>query len=252
LTARYNPHRIEKQARKWPVSLSIESLEEDIKLRINMLWKTIEPAWVDPFACRYSISSDLQSEYGTDAARLAQISAQQGVLADSLLESSFKWLARLDFLMSIPAQEEFTPIPWLEAALQAHDHATLRNNCYAGLALLRKALHLAKPGRNLTPQQRNLVVSAVYPYAPLWAIFNLSPEFRLPEAVPAIAQSFTELSCIRFSLPKGGWHWKVFKRSSFAANPLGELLKIKWVAKAASGKIVRLESHEDGLKICFA
>ncbi|PKL43222.1 MAG: hypothetical protein CVV41_10915 [Candidatus Riflebacteria bacterium HGW-Riflebacteria-1] len=252
MTIRYNPHRIEKQARKWPVSLYREKLEDDIKLRINMLWKTSEHAWIDPFACRYSVRNELQSEYGTDAVRFAQISAQQANCAEALLESSFKWLARLDYLMNTSEQAAFDPIPWLETALQTYDHATTRNNCYAGLALLRKALRLAQPGKNLEPRQRDLVISVVYPYAPLWAIFNLSSEFLFPKAVPDIVRSFSELVCVKFSLPEGGWHWRVFARENYEADPLAELLKIKWVKKAADGKIVRLESHENRLKICFA
>ncbi|EKD82130.1 MAG: hypothetical protein ACD_39C01468G0002 [uncultured bacterium] len=251
MTARYNPHRIEKQARKWPVLFSAGSLEEDLKLRLNMLWNKTKQAWADPFCCKYAVNLDLLAEYGIDTVRLALISAQQKASADTLLESSFKWLARLDHLMNAAEQETFDPTPWLEAALQTYDHVMLRNNYYSGLALLRKALRSAPPGRNLPAHQRNLILSAVYPYAPLWATFNLPAELLFPTTISFTIESFEELACVRFSLPKGGWHWKVFERSSYEANPLAELLRLKWVKKAADGKIIRLESDKDGLRLCF-
>jgi len=251
LTARYNPHRIEKQARKWPVSFSPDCIETDLKFRINGLWNKANQAWSDPFSCNYLIDKDLQSEYGVDATRIAQISAQNRVSANSLLESAFKWLARLDYLINIVDQDTFNPIPWLEAALQMHDHVTLRDDYYAGLALLRKALRLAPPGKNLSMHHRQIVMAATYPYCPLWTTFNLSMEFSLPTALPVIIATYEKLACVRFSLPKSGWHWKVFERKSFDRNPVAEICQIKWVKKAVQNKVVRIEENENGLKLCF-
>lgn len=251
MTARYNPHRIEKQARKWPVLFSPENLESDLKQRISGLWNKVSHVWSDPFSCTYSVEKSLQSEYGTDAARLAQISAQGRISASLLLESSFKWLAKLDYLINMADQSAFNPIPWLEAALQMHDQIILRDNCYAGLALLRKALRSSPPGKNLAMRHRQLVLTAIYPYCPLWATFNAAPEFSLPLSLPAVTAAYEELACIRFSLPKGGWHWKVFERQTFDASPVKELCQVKWVAKAVYGKKVRVEHREEGLKLCF-
>ncbi|MBU1109100.1 MAG: hypothetical protein KKB51_20655 [Candidatus Riflebacteria bacterium] len=251
MTARYNPHKIEKQARKWPVSFSPESLETDLKLRISGLWEKTDHAWADPFFCKYSIDSTLQSEYGTDATRIAQIGAQKHTSVTSLLESSFKWLAKLDYLLNTADQMAFNPIPWLEAALQMHDHIMLRDNYYSGLALLRGALRASPPGKNQGIRHRQLVLAATYPYCPLWTTFNFSPKFNLLPSLPAVISAYEELECIRFSLPKGGWHWKVFERKRFVANPIEELCRIKWVKKAIHDKSVQIEKCEEGLKLCL-
>jgi len=251
LTIRYNPHRIEKQARKWPVSFSAYSLEEDIRLRFSMLWSDHAMGWADPFAVKPAIDENLLYEYGFDCARIAGICAQNRVSAASLLESSFKWLSRLDWFLNNSEKSAFATEPWLEAALQGHDQVIYRHRPYCAFALVRKALRLAPPDKNLDPLQKNLVISAVYPFCPLWARFNLLDETGIPAALPAIVEDFQEFACVRFSLPAGGWHWQVFERKSFSTSPQTELLKLKWVKKAAGNRSLRLEQAKEGLKICF-
>lgn len=251
MTARYNPHKIEKQARKWPVSLSADSLAEDIKMRMHMLWKKVEHVWLTPTFCDSQIDDDLLREYGTDAARLAIICAQGDVTPSSLLESSFKWLARLDAQTNYPAGSSFNEVPWLEAAMQGHDHVIARNNPYSGLALVRRALRLAPPTKDLSAIEKDLVISTIYPYCPFWAIFNLAPDFRLPAAIPDIATEFKKFICIRFSLPAGGWHWKVFDRLRFQADPAAEFCNVVWVKKASQGKKIKLEASSEGTRVCF-
>ncbi len=217
-----------------------------------MLWNEHEKAWADPFAVEPAVEKHLLEEYGFDSARIAGISSQGRVSAESLLESSFKWLSRLDWLLNASESTSFAVEPWLEAALQGRDHVIGRHRTYCGFALVRRALRLAPPGKNLKPLQKSLIISTVYPFCPLWARFNLMDESGIPQAIPTIAEGFAELICIRFSLPAGGWHWKVFNRSSFSAGPLTELLKLKWINKAAGGKALRLEQSAEGLRICFA
>lgn len=216
-----------------------------------MLWKEIKHVWLAPSFGDCQISDDLIAEYGTDATRLAKICAQGNVTAASLLESSFKWLAKLETMMNLPADKPFNEVPWLEAALQGHDHVINHNNHYSGFALVRRALRLAPPTKCLSSVERTLVISTIYPYCPLWAVFNLAPDFRLPAAIPDIASEFDKLICIRFSLPAGGWHWKVFNRFSFQADPVAELCNVIWVKKASSGKKIKLESSSEGTRVCF-
>ncbi len=216
-----------------------------------MLWNERECAWADPAASLSGIDRALVEEYGIDSARVALICAQGRVSPVSLLESSFKWLARLDQLLNNSESSSFSAMPWLEAALQSYDHVVGRSSHYCGFAQIRRAMRSAPPGKNLNQLQRNLVISSVYPYCPLWARFNLADESAVPMAMPVIVESFSEFACVRFSLPAGGWHWKVFAADKFAADPIGELLKLKWVKKAAGNKALSLTTHENGAKVCF-
>jgi len=252
LTARYNPHRIEKQAKKWPASFSTASLNEDIRQRCKMLWNELEHAWIDPSGSAPAIDRLLIEEYGIDAARIAHICAQGSVPATSLLESCFKWLARLDRQFNQCESRSFSAAPWLEAALQSYDHIIGRSSAYCGFSQIRRALREASPGQNLNQLQKELIISAVYPYCPLWARFNLTEAAGMPLSMPWLIQNFSEFACIRFALPGGGWHWKVFARGRFDQNPVGELLKLRWVKKAAGNRPVNIKNLDEGLQICFA
>lgn len=217
-----------------------------------MLWKEQEYAWADPFTALPAIDKALVEEYGIDSARIALICTQGNASAVSLLESSFKWISRLHLLLNNHENTQFSARPWLEAALQSYDHVIRRRNIYCGFAQIRRAMRLAPPGKNLDPLQKSLVISAVYPYCPLWARYNIADATGVPLTVPDIVESFREFSCVRFSLPAGGWHWQVFERQSFEAAPEAELLKLSWVKKAAGKRDLTLRPDGDGLKICFA
>ena len=227
-------------------------LDEDIRLCFRILWGEREFAWADPSSSISAIDRSLIEEYGIDAARVAQICAQGSVTATSLLESSFKWLARLDARFNQSESRSFSAAPWLEAALQGYDHIIARNNPYCGFSQIRRAMREAPPGKNLNQLQKNLIISAVYPYCPLWARFNLADTSGIPMPIPAIIEKFSEFACIRFALAGGGWHWKVFARDRFDQNPISELLKLRWVKKAAGTRSVSLEKLAEGLKICIA
>ena len=250
MTARYNPHRIEKQAREWPVLSSARTLAEDIHMRFAMIWNRQRHVWTDPFVTTV-INTELLKEYGSDTARIAQISAQGGAEVESLLESSFKWLARLNMLFNTCESNDFSEVPWLEAILQSHDQVVIRNRIYCGFSRIRRALRLSPPGKNLSSLQKHLVITAVYPFCPLWARFNLSPESGMPVSAPELIEGFSQYLCIRLALPAGGWHWCVFSRERFEKDPASELLKLKWVSKATGAGKIRLAPDTEGVRICI-
>lgn len=250
LTCRYNPHSIEKQARQWPVLFSYTDFGEDIRFRVSQLWQQ-QPGWASPFTCRLSPAAELQSEYGTDACRLAEISAGRNGSAEALLESSFKWLARLYNFFEQPSSRAFSAEIWLEAAIQSHDHVLIRNNAQVALALLHRATRLSPPFKDMPENERALVTAAVYPFAPILAMYEAKSADGSPTTIPEIGRTFSDLVCVRFALEKGGWHQGVFCRRQFDQDPVAQLRKLKWVARATENRQVSLIQSEGGLRICF-
>lgn len=251
MTSRYNPHRIEKQARQWPALSFAETLEEDLKIRSQILWENQENTWLDPFRVDTGFPREIQAEYGVDACRIACLAAHGTVNPQTLLESSFKWLAKLNTLFTAIPRADFIASIWLQAALQGHDHINLRNLPYSALALIRHALSHSPPNKNLSPLQKNFVISAVSPFCPLWARFNLPPQQNLPSTFPTLLKEFPEYVCIKLSLPTGGHSWQVFLSERYAADPISEIRSLKWINKAAGTRKIRLENLADGVKLCF-
>lgn len=249
MTARYNPHSIEKQARQWPVLLSCSSLDNDIRNRFAQLWQEQTPGFISPFACEMPFTEDLQREYGTDACRIACLS-QSGLPRQQELEPAFKWLARLYQQLNRPVSA-FAAAPWLEAAYRAGDHVRHRENAMAALTELKHAVRLAPPGINLADHENALVAACLYPFAPLLAAHIARAANFAWQNLALISESFANLVCVRYALENGGWQQKVFNRQQFAADPLRELKSLKQVRKAIGARPASISQTEWGLKICF-
>ncbi|MDN5278196.1 MAG: hypothetical protein PWR01_2161 [Clostridiales bacterium] len=253
MTARYNPHSLQKQARKWPVSFSNDEFAEDLRFRIRQLNGNDLPQPIG-FSCdSLPVSTDLIDEYGCDCARIAYLEAQNQNVSTVLLESAFKWLAKLFDNFSRPGCQKFRSDIWFEMILQAGDHILQRNHFHNGLACIRKAAKISPPSADLDEKQKKLVFSCLYPFIPIFAqalaenhlgsarIFNLAKLF----------DCFPELIKVRYSIENGGGHWAVFSRKKFNNSPLQSLLEIKWVGLACSGKSPGLQETDEGFVICM-
>lgn len=247
---KYNPHSIEKQARKWPVLLFCQNLLDDVSTRTAQLYEKARPGWVDPFCIKINIDDNLAAEYGIDASRLACLSSGSQPVTQNLLESACKWLSSF-FTAFSSDTTDFSPGPWLEAALQIHDQILLRNNHHAGLALARKAFKTARPGRNISLKEKDLILSTISPFAPVLAgHLNGMPDQAMV-SLKQLPEHFTRLICVRFALPRGGWHWKVFDRQSYENDPIGQLRTVKWVAMALGENPAKLQASAEGTRICL-
>lgn len=258
MSSRYNPHSIEKQARKWPASLfsgeQYFDLKSDLLFRQRQIW-ALEPdnLWKDPFKAIIQIDPDLISEYGIDAARIAQITAQNREITINLLESAFKWLSRFDncFFNNDLTKVNFDSAVWLEALLQANETIFACDYVYGGLALIKKARKLSPPTANLDNNQLLLVTTAIYPYCPIYSRYKAVSEVYPPATCFQLIKLYKEYACIRFSVKKNIWHWKVFPREVFESSPIEALRQIVWVDKMLQNKKIELNTTMEGIQICF-
>lgn len=240
---------MQKQARQWPVLFSDDpDLSNDIARRTAQLYEQSAAGWLDPFILKTNVAAELAAEYGIDACRLAILTAGSGKVTPNLLESSFKWLNNLYNSLQEPSNF-FSAQPWLEAALQIHDQILQRRNYHGGLALMRKACKIARPGINISPTAKALVLSTIYPFAPLLSVF-LHKAGQIPMQIPYLQTQFAELISIRFALANGGWHWKVFDRASYELDPIEQFRTLKWVRLATAGRPITLQKSHEGVIIC--
>lgn len=253
MTFRYNPQSIEKQVRKWPVLFSEKDLHKDLCKRVSQLLGKSDTSiteLISPFQCELPFDEEMVCEYGIDACRLAAISSGKQS-KESLLESSFKWLAKLHNSFEIQATKEFNPIPWLEAAIQLEDHIIKRNCDHLALALVMKAFKDSAPNNELSESERLLVAAAIQPFAPIYS----SAKILLPErmiTLPEILDIFKDYLCIKVALERGGWHWQVFSKSAFESNSQKELIKIKWIQKAVKNQNITIKEEDGGIRVCFS
>ncbi len=252
MTFRYNPQSIEKQVRKWPVLFSETDILQDLILRLNQLSGKFEKGWITPFSINMPFEKNLIYEYGIDACRLAIINSNNQNSLENFLEPSYKWIAKFhETYFKNRTDIVFNPLPWLEALVQLEDHIITRKAARLALALVMKAFKNAPPFSNITSREKHLVYSCIYPFIPVYSttiINESSPQYSLNE----IKENFNEFICIKVSLEKGGWHWQVFSRKIFEANPILELSKIKWINKAIKGKNTIIKEEEGGIRICFS
>lgn len=193
---------------------------------------------------------ELINEYGIDACRMATVAAMGQGLTIELLESAYKWLSNF-YGSFLTESNNFSTAIWLETALQTHDHIYRRSNTHAGLALIRKAFKHSKPGSNLCQNSRDLVLSCVYPFIPVIAGFLHDYPANLFRSIKSLLQCFPEFKPVRFAMQAGGWHWKVFDRTSYEHDPINCLQQIKWVKLATGHSRIKLCETDEGTKICF-
>lgn len=250
MSERYNPHSMQKQARKWPVSLSIEALPKDINARFEQSRSGDFTQAINPMPVPAGVSPEIADEYGVDCCRLAVIVAQGQQVELKFFDSTFKWLSRLYADLHSRPTGAFVPALWLEMFLQGKDMACSRNNIHAALARLRLATKLSRLNSDLPDLFINLAAICLYPFAP---VFSLSLLAELPQKknMQTIIAELDDLQPIRFCLENGGWHWGVFQRRAFAINPLQSLLQRKWVSKACQGQKTKLKETDEGLIICL-
>lgn len=253
MSARYNPHSFQKQARKWPVSVSIKDFISDLEIRTRQIWNETALEKLDSFSCELPIEREFAEEYGVDCCRLAHLEAQNLPTSQTFLDSAFKWLAKLFSQLHAPPSKTFSAKIWFEMALQAKDHILDRKMPHAGLACIKRAVKLSPPNSELADKELSLVRKCIYPFAPILAqsMENEQRDF-LPENLKDLFSCFPELVMIRYSIEKGGWHWGVFQKKQFSSSPIETLLSVKWVNFAAQGKKLSLKNTSEGQLICFS
>jgi hypothetical protein len=252
LTFRYNPQSLEKQVRKWPVFFSENNLHLDIEKRLGQLSGANPTGWYDPYSVELPFEKDLIYEYGMDACRFAVINSGYKKQAESFLEPSFKWIAKFhEISCHRNKTDSFNPIPWLEAIIQMQDHIITRKADRLALALVMKAFKESPLSCQLTESDELLIASCLFPFIPIYAA-NYFPKILEINSIKKIIESFTEYSCVKIALEKGGWHWHVFTRKSFENAPIDELSKIRWIKKAIIGKNINLKNEAGGIRICFS
>jgi hypothetical protein len=241
---------MQKQARKWPVSVSITNLYEDLKARFKQCSDGNFQRIIAPETNEYGLDEELVGEYGIDASRIAILTAQNSESPASFLESAYKWLARLYSCLLDNRQEKFSAKVWLEAFYQARDQVCLRHHPYSGLAILRRAARLSPLQGEMSACETNLAGLCIYPFAPIFAL-NLLQSLKTVKNIQELAGDFSDWTPIRYRIEKGGWQWSVFSRENFEKTPLQSLLQQKLVKKACLGKTPRLEKTAEGLIICL-
>lgn len=253
MNSRYNPHSLQKQARKWPVSLSIKDLSADLEFRTRQIWDETTQAQLDPFACDFKIDQEFVDEYGIDCCRIATIEAQNLSINQVFLESSFKWLAKISDHLNDSKPGTFSAKVWFEKALQAKDHILTRDKQHAGLACIKSAAKISPPHSHLSDNELELVYGCLYPFAPVisQAFWSRSENPQIP-SMKKLLLKFPELVAIRYSLEKGGWHWGVFARDKFSSSPIETILAVKWVKIATAGKKLEIKNTSEGHLICFS
>lgn len=253
MTFRYNPQSIEKQVRKWPVLFSEKELDSDLILRLNQLLGLAPTGWINPFSVSLPIEDDLICEYGIDACRLASINQNKQYEIESLLEPSYKWISKLyDSIYKNKSEYLFNPVPWLEAVIQLKDQILGRNFPRQALSLVMKAFKEAPPSPSLQLREKELIYLCLSPFIPIFSASLIEKDNLVLPTINEIVSSFSEYFCVKIALEKGGWHWQVFSRKIYEANPISELSKIKWIGKAIKGKQISLKEEDGGIRICFS
>lgn len=251
LSPGYNPHSLQKQARKWPVLAcgnEGNDINSDLAAHFNLVWSSVPLA--TSFLPASGVASDLIDEFGLDAARLALISSQGRAVTLELLESAFKWLAKIYESFFRSARTAFSPQVWLEAALQSRDHVLCRRKPHSGLACIRHAARLSPAGSNLDKREKALVALSVFPFAPILS-FALLKHFETECRLEELLQQFDELIAVRYRLEGGGFHWAVFRRGTFTEDPLAAFLALKQVKKACAEKTPILNKCLNDWLICL-
>ncbi len=252
MTFRYNPQSIEKQVRKWPVFFSENDLHLDIRKRLEQLLDANPKGWYNPYSVELPFEKDLIYEYGIDACRFAVINSGYSNKAETFLEPSFKWIAKFHEVYCHRNQTAlFNPIPWLEAIVQMQDHIITRKADRLALALVMKAFKESPLSCQLQESEELLIAACLFPFIPIYTACYF-PKILEIISIKKIIESFTEYSCVKIALEKGGWHWHVFTRKNFEDQPIAELSKIKWIKKAIIGKDVNLKNEAGGIRICFS
>ena len=242
---------MQKQARKWPVSVSVRDLCEDVKTRFEQSFNGDFDAIPDPFTSETGFAPEYVEEYGIDCCRIANIVAQNEQLNQTFLDSAFKWLSRFFENRQEQPQQPFRAAIWLEMILQAKDQVFLRHNQHRALACIRHAAKASPPNKDLNISEQNLVALAIYPFAPVFSL-NLLSQTTDPRNIQNLLGDFQELMPVRFSIEKGGWHWGVFPRNSFNQEPLDVLLTRKWVRSACAKRKPILKKIPEGWQICLS
>ncbi|MBP7634391.1 hypothetical protein KBA41_09465 [Candidatus Ozemobacteraceae bacterium] len=260
MSLRYNPHRIARDASRWPPTTRSEgSFHADTRQRACQAWNGRE-CWLPVDALPASVDPELAAEYGYDAICIATLTAGDALPDEALLESAHRWLslvhegseAAVAAGAGDPDCSEWDAVPWLSAAFAARDHLVLRSHAYPALAAVRKAWKQAPAGPALPDAARKLIWSLLLPFAPLLARSFLERTAGWPTpSLEKLAEAFLPRRAVRVALERGGWNWVVVDARRFETEPGREIAGIGWIVEALGDRPWTLRREGEGWRVCL-
>jgi hypothetical protein len=248
---RYNPQSIEKQVLCLFTNPAEQSLNLDYKARVSALLKSPVAQFPTPKIAIVGISSDILGEYGIDACRLARLSAPSGPVPYSLLESAYNWVSKFYQSFSQTGHGIFCEKPWLTALAQLPDHVINRDKPRTALALVQRAFNEARPSQSLSSHEKLCVITCILPFAPILGEHLLKTHGLQKDSINNIMVCSEQHMLVSLRIGNGGLHKEIVNKDNFSKDPMAELLKIKWVAKALARKPATLRDFAGGKQIVF-
>lgn len=259
MSVRYNPHRIAREACRWPsTTTSRGSLEADVRDRALHCWNGRE-YWTATDEAALPVGPEIAAEYGYDAICIASLTSGGPAPGTALLESAWRWLSLVcdhseAAVVDAPNERggnEWDASPWLAAAFTARDHLVFRGHPYPALATIRKAWKQSPAGIAVPGAGLRLIWSLILPFAPLLARHFLERTRGWPaSSLERLAEPFMPRQAVRVALERGGWNWVVVDADRFSTEPAGELAGIGWIAHALGGRPWTVRCEGEGWRVC--
>ncbi len=260
MSLRYNPHRIARDASRWPpTSASAGSFDADTRQRALQTWSGRE-CWLPVVSMPIPVDPELAAEYGYDTICIASLTAGDALPDEPLLESAHRWLSLLHERSEaavaagpdVPECSGWDAAPWLSAAFAARDHLVLRAHAYPALAAVRKAWKHAPAGPAVPHAGMRLIWALLLPFAPLLARSFLERTGGWPvPSLESLAEPFLPRRAVRVALERGGWNWIVVDARRFAAEPEREIAGVGWIVEALGDRPWTLRSEGEGWRVCL-
>lgn len=258
MTARYNPHKLQKITRSWKTSQNnCLDLANDIFQRELIIWNKDPFEWQMPIHYNDTIvSNDLFNEYGHDTCRMAAImSFNNKSSIESILETCHKWISKFHEKILNTTNKPFTPEVWIKASCKAKDYIQNQNRIDLAISALKAAIKLSPPSIDMKFDDRILVLTTLYPFFPIISGFFLIEAYRTwPTSLnlkALLEEKYQHCKPIKFAINKSGWYWEVVTTNEFISNPKVSFEKIPWFSNATKGKDFDIKIEQEGHRICL-
>ncbi len=255
---KYNPHSLQKQARKWPVFLSDASLpqpktlNEDMQDRLSEAWTGILKSPY-PICSTSKIPEDFMEEFGIDACRVAAISPGNNREIEHALELAFKWVGSVfsSFTNIAAAKTSFNSCIWVEAVFASRDLLN-KNKAYQALARLKKAQKLSPINTGLSKPDQAIILAGLFPFIPI-TVGSLAfrNEICLSEGIEALIASMADIVVIKYSIGSSGWNWGAFNKDAFENSKKNCFNSLPIVKKSFGNKEYQIKQVKNGFKLCL-
>ncbi|MBF0406505.1 MAG: hypothetical protein HQM10_04075 [Candidatus Riflebacteria bacterium] len=271
---KYNPHSLQKFSANGfcrhsfsdffiPMPPDLELADDLAFLAINY-WKGIRE-WYLPKLTYNELSSEFNSEYASDACRIALLTCVSPPI--QILNSSFKWLSAFysKFMhhsenlsgkaSQINSNKNFDL--WLSASKSIYDHLVTRKRPYTAFSIFKKAFHACPVNSASEKNEKLLVLTLLLPFAPVLAMSLLISQCEISDSNPStdsidkLVSSFCPRKAVCISVKNGKRSWEVFNENDLRSNPSKEISKIPWVKKSLKNLTWQLVETNDGWMICL-